>query len=510
MRKASIRNLTKLPVILAIFAVGVLLCAPTSVVVASGPGQSGTTSQVAADAAKLDAAAQRVDALAGAENWPETRVQWRALQEQWLDVEDPFRDLSRSGYANIETEMVRVSDALRPSSPDVATVHGALAMFRGELAPFVQGTVQPSAPAAQSSGSLVDLMAMLDRAISGSERGDALTALAAARDFQNEWLNVEGQVKTRSPEVYRSTEDNMAQAAALLAENPPRTAEAHAVLVRMRSDLEPMVQEPARYGVGDAAIILLREGLEALLVVAALVAFLAKSGHRDKQRWIWGGAAIGILASVVGAFVLQRVFSAATAGANREVVEGITGLVAAAMLLYVSYWLHSKANISARQKYVRAKTMAALTGGGLISLAAISFLAVFREGAETALFYMGIAPAIAVQDLALGLGIGIAGLTVIAVLILVVGVQIPLRPFFLVSSLLLYYLAFKFIGSGIHALQVAGGLTATPAPIPSIDIVGLFPTWETTLPQLTLLLIGVGVALWSLRPAPARVAAAQM
>ena len=171
MRKASIRNLMKLPIILAIFAVGVLLCAPTSIAVASGPRQSGITSQVAADAAKLDAAALRVDALAGAENWPETRVQWRALQEQWLDVEDPFRDLSRSGYANIETEMVRVSDALRPSSPDVATVHGALAMFRGELAPFVQGTVQPSAPVAQSSGSLVDLMATLDRAIAGSERG---------------------------------------------------------------------------------------------------------------------------------------------------------------------------------------------------------------------------------------------------------------------------------------------------------------------------------------------------
>ena len=127
-------------------------------------------------------------------------------------------------------------------------------------------------------------MATLDRAITSSERGDALTALAAVRDFQDEWLDVEGQVKTRSPQVYRSTEDNTAQAAALLAENPPRSAEAHTVLVRMRSDLEPMVREPARYGVGDAAIILLREGLEALLVVAALVAFLAKSGHRDKQQ----------------------------------------------------------------------------------------------------------------------------------------------------------------------------------------------------------------------------------
>jgi len=95
----------------------------------------------------------------------------------------------------------------------------------------------------------------------------------------------------------------------------------------------------------------------------------------------------------------------------------------------------------------------------------------------------------------------------VAVLILVLGVQIPLRPFFLVSSLLLYYLAFKFIGSGIHALQVAGVISANPAPVPSIDLIGLYPTWQTTLPQLALLLLGLGVALWSMRPAPTRMPA---
>src|SRR4029453_11658312 len=108
-------------------------------------------------------------------------------------------------------------------------------------------------------------------------------------------------------------------------------------------------------------------------------------------------------------------------------------------------WLHSKSSLHAWQKYVRERTSAALAGGGMFSLGLISFLAVFREGAETALFYIGIAPAIAMRDLALGIGLGKLALVVIGVLMLVFGLRIPLRPFFLVSSVLLYYLAFKFI-----------------------------------------------------------------
>jgi high-affinity iron transporter len=289
----------------------------------------------------------------------------------------------------------------------------------------------------------------------------------------------------------------MARASALLRSNPPATSDALVTLQAMRQELAPLVDEPARYGVLDAAIILLREGLEALLVVAALLAFLSKSGHADKQRWIWTGAGVGVLLSIGVALVIQRVFSSATAGASRELVEGLTGLVAAAMLLYVSYWLHSKSSMRAWQKYVRERTSTALAGGGMFSLSLISFLAVFREGAETSLFYIGIAPSIAGQDLALGIGLGTLALTVIGAVMLVFGVRIPLRPFFLVSSLLLYYLAFKFIGTGLHALQVAGVLPATPAAVPSWDPIGLFPTWETTVPQLALLVIAAGVLILS-------------
>src|SRR5207248_9303642 len=117
----------------------------------------------------------------------------------------------------------------------------------------------------------------------------------------------------------------------------------------------------------------------------------------------------------------------------------------------------------------------------LLSLASIAFLAVLREGAETVLFYVGIAPSISQADLVIGLVAGALVLAVVAVLMLVVGVRIPIRPFFLATSILIFFLAFKFVGFGIHSLQVSGHLVSHAAPIPTVSVAGLFPSWEPTL-----------------------------
>ena len=126
-------------------------------------------------------------------------------------------------------------------------------------------------------------------------------------------------------------------------------------------------------------------------------------------------------------------------------------LIAAALLFYVSYWLHSKASLHAWKKYIDQQTTQALARGSMAGLALLAFLAVFREGAETAVFYLGMAPAIELRDLVLGIAGGALVLIVAAVLMLVVGVKLPLRPFFRVAGLLVYYLGFKFVGTGLHA-----------------------------------------------------------
>jgi high-affinity iron transporter len=275
-------------------------------------------------------------------------------------------------------------------------------------------------------------------------------------------------------------------------------------ITQLRDDLEPYAIDDLKYGVFDATSILLREGLEAILIVAALLAFLQKAGNSDKRAWIWGGGLLGIIVSVLGGIAIQRFFSTVVTGTNRELIEGLTALVAAAMLFYVSFWLHRKTQLQGWQRYIQEKTTAALATGSLFSLGLLSFLAVLREGAETTLFYIGIAPSISQRDLLLGLAIGIVMLVVTGAGVLMLGRRLPLKPFFTVTSLLIFYLGFKFVGAGIHSLQVARVLPASPSVyLPSIDLIGMYPTWETTLLQVAMVVLASVVVRMLSRPSAA-------
>lgn len=348
------------------------------------------------------------------------------------------------------------------------------------------------------------LIAALDATAAAIDRSDAPGAAAAMSSFRGEWTQVEAFVKARSAEAYEHVENDMASAAAALTTDPPDLAKARGAVSDIRGELSPLVAAPATYGIADAAIILLREGLEALLIIAALLAFLTKTGNAAKRGWIVGGGAAGIAASIAIAVLVTVAFSASeAAGADRELLEGFTGLFAAAMLVYMSIWLHGNSNLAAWQRYIKEKSDAALARNSLLGLSLIAFLAVFREGAETALFYVGIAPSIATFDLIAGVTLGAVALGVIGVAVLRFGVRIPLRAFFLGTSVLVFYLALKFLGTGVHALQVAGIVPATPRTyLPDSSFIGAFPTVETTVVQA--LLVGAALAWLALRPARRR------
>lgn len=465
-----------------------LLALPTAA------GAQTPADQLAALAARVDGAIARLEAgdVAGA------RAEYAAFEDGWFEIEDGIRAQSRASYRALEGAISDATQALTAEPIQADLARAALVRLRQQSDAFIGGAAPAEQPVAASAEAvtLPALVARLDRAQAELAGGDAAAAAAEVDGFRRDWTEVEEQVKPRSARAYADTENNMAQASALLSQRPPDVAGAQAVLARMRADLAPLAEAAPAYGAFDAAIILLREGLEALLVVAALVAFLKKIGRGDKARWIWTGSGAGVLASVAMALIVNVVFAQATAGANRELLEGVTGLFAAAMLIYVSFWLHAKASLGAWQRYIREQSTAALAKNSLLSLALIAFLAVFREGAETVLFYIGIAPSISTADLLLGLGAGAASLAVVGVLIIAFGLRIPIRPFFLGTSVLVYYLAFKFTGVGVNALQVAGYLSATPKPfLPSSDLVGLFPTIETTAVQAILLVLGLAVLL---------------
>lgn len=240
----------------------------------------------------------------------------------------------------------------------------------------------------------------------------------------------------------------------------------------------------------QSLLIILREGLEAILVIGAVVAFLIKTGHRERLRSIWIGVLLALGASAATAVILATVLRALPA--TREVIEGATMLVAVAVLFSVSYWLISRVEAAKWQKFIREKVDTALQQGGGTALALVAFLAVYREGAETALFYQALlneGTGIVLPILA-GVVAGGVMLAIIFTLFWKYGIRIPLRPFFAVTSVLLYYMAFVFMGKGIRELQEGGVVSITVLPgWPHVDAMGIFPSVETLLAQLLLLVL---------------------
>ncbi|HEU5099424.1 MAG TPA: FTR1 family protein [Roseiflexaceae bacterium] len=434
-------------------------------------------------------------------NRPELmRGEYAEIHAIWESFEDQVSARDAAGYAEIEAALAAIKAAVDAQPPDPAAVKVAYAHLQdeaGEVADRLAGTAATPAKA-PSNISLPEALQHLEAADTALARGDTAAAAAEVTSFIRVWPAVEGAVATKSGAAYTTVEAELGRAHVALDAQPADAAAAQAAVARMRAALAPLAGAQS-YTAFDAGAIILREGLEALLVIVALLAFLQKSGNADKRGWVWAGGALGVGASIVTAIVLQTIFSSISAGQNRELLEGGISLVAALLLFYVSYWLHSKASLHAWQKYISARTSQALARGSMAGLALLAFLAVFREGAETTVFYLGMARAIATADLVLGIGVGAGILIVAAVLILVLGVRLPLRPFFRVAGLLVYYLGFKFVGAGLHALQIAGVIPSTPiANMPSsavLEFFGIYPTWQTLLPQLALLL--GALAAWS-------------
>ncbi|MDR2051568.1 MAG: FTR1 family iron permease [Deltaproteobacteria bacterium] len=251
-------------------------------------------------------------------------------------------------------------------------------------------------------------------------------------------------------------------------------------------------------------LILLREGFEAILVVAAIAAYLTRSGNKGLTRVVYGSAALAIVSSAILAVALQKLFS--ISGASQEMLEGFTMLLAVVVLFFVSNWMISKAESDAWRAYIEGKVASAVSTGSSIALAAAAFLAVFREGAETILFYQALmADAGEYMDM-LWYGFALACVLLVAVFAVIRfgSLRLPLRSFFIGTSVLMYIMSVSFAGGGVKELQEADLIPVTPLPfVTSIDLLGIYPTLETLLPQIALLLLAAGSFIYYMRKASA-------
>ena len=254
-------------------------------------------------------------------------------------------------------------------------------------------------------------------------------------------------------------------------------------------------------------IIMLREGLEAILIVGALMTFLSRMGAGQRKRDIHIGVGAAIGASLLTAVALETIF--VLSPAHREALEGGTMVLATAVLFYVSYWLISKMEVAKWNHFVKSKVQDALDSGSALALASAAFLAVYREGFETVLFYKALFVAgSGGGTMAVLAGILAGSVVLVAVYIGIsrFGVRLPLKPFFAFTSAFLYYMAFVFAGKGIAELQEGALIGTTILPwAPRIPALGIYPTAESLGAQGLLVLLALVALLWNFVIEPRRV-----
>ncbi len=242
--------------------------------------------------------------------------------------------------------------------------------------------------------------------------------------------------------------------------------------------------------------IIIREGLEAILVIAAIIAYLVKSGNGRSLKNVYIGAVLGIVASFAAAALLAWVKNAwvEAGGQSQEVIEGITALIAVCVLFYVSNWMISKAEAASWSRYIDSKVESSVERGSAFALAFTAFLSVFREGAEVVLFIQPMLSEAHAGMVWVGLGAAAVVLVFIYLAITKLSIKLPIKVFFTATSILMAIMCVSFLGSGIKELAEGNvfDLTLQVPGIPENDalqVLGIYPYLETLVPQLILAVI---------------------
>lgn len=417
---------------------------------------------------------------------------YKKLYDTWQRNERVVGDTSAGHYGQIETALALYRVAMVSESVDFEAMNLQLEKLGVALRDFIAGNVLEAQSIEGAPQTLPDGLALLRRALKDFPENEA-AAKDAIFTFITQWAIFEGEVSTRDGGLYTRVESELPEIAAKGATEEN--------LARFQNLIESMeaLDIDANYTAFDAAIILLREGVEALLIIMALLAALKAANQPQGRTWVIGGAVFGIGFSLIVAVALVQLFPLAAAGTNREILEGIVGIVAVAVMVFVGAWLHSKASVEGWQSYISRQMGKALAQGSLLGLGGLAFLAVFREGAETILFYAGMMPRITMSSFVSGVGFACVGLVVVAYLMKIFTQKLPIHLMFLVMSWLIYFLGFKILGVSIHALQLTNVMGTTILPLPSITILGFYNNLQGLIAQVVYIALVVAVAFWQKR-----------
>lgn len=391
--------------------------------------------------------------------------------------------------------------ALRAKYPNLAALVGVTpAALAADIGPEKAAALtaflrrHPAAVTVRVDGSLALTRERLDHSMAAYRAGDRKAAADLALSaYLDGFEPVEPVLTARDAALMARIEGAMAKLRAAIGQGRPASEveAANRSLASLFAEAEAALA-PERASSASSFLgafgVLLREGLEALLIVVAMIAFLKKTERPEVLGFVHGGWIAALAAGVATWFVATYFIS--VSGASRELTEGFGSLFAAIILLTVGIWMHGKSNAEAWQRYVKAKVTAALSRQSGWFLFLLSFVVVYREVFETILFYAALwGEGNGVAMLA-GAGAATALLALIAWIMLRFSARLPITQFFSWSSILIAILAVVLAGKGIAGLQEAGILGVVPlANIPRIEFLGLFPTTETVLAQAATIVV---------------------
>ena len=395
---------------------------------------------------------------------------------------------------------------LRARFPDLAALTqvtpAALAAEMGEadagaLTAFLRRHPDAVAAATAPEGALAQARLLLGEAVAAYRAGEGRAARDLALSaYLDGFEPIEPALAARDRELMLRIEAGMIELRTAIGndvgadEVAGRANSIDALLAEAEQVLAPG-ESNATAAFAGAFTILLREGLEALLIVIAMLAFLRKAGRTEAVPYVHAGWAGALVAG--GATWAAATWLIGISGASRELTEGFAALFAAVVLVWVGIWMHGKSQAGAWQRYIQDRLSHALSKGSMWFLFLLAFVVVYREAFETVLFYAALWAQGAHAAVLAGAAAAVAVLAVVAWAMLRWSRRLPFGTFFSISAFLLAAIAVVLAGKGVAALQEAGWLPLTPVPFPRVDLLGISPTLETLGAQaLVVVVLAVG------------------
>ncbi len=399
----------------------------------------------------------------------------------WVRNEGIVRTLEPAYYGKVETTMSLLRSSMEVEPYDYQTTKLYLTDLKTYLDDFLAGKKLEQNSEVKT---LEQGIKLLEDSLAAFKDGNNAQGSQKMKKFIEVWPIIEGEVRTRNASLYTKVES---ETPIIMVKGSEQKYQEQ--LKNLITELKK-IDTKSNYTALDSMLILLREGVEALIIVLSLASALKATKQKRGLIWIYAGALVGIFSSILAAVILKYSFPALSSGTNREIIEGVVGIFAVIMMIGIGIWLHSKSSVKAWKKYMDTKLNLVLSTGSFISMFTLSFLAVFREGAETILFYAGIMPLISTSNLLIGIALAIVALIIIGIIMVKASGKLPISKVFLVLSWLIYILGFKMLGVSIHALQITDILSNNIIDyLPTIEILGIYPSFEVIIAQLIYIIV---------------------